>query len=154
MDKEILTDEIIVAEVDEIDKLRDDLAEMSDKYVRAMAEVENVRRRSAIDAESMLRARAIGVAEKFIPLIDAIDAARKHAPDDDGIATLAAAAANALTSVGIVKIETVGQQLNPAFHNAVATTDDGNAGIIVEEFQPGYMFGDTVIRPAMVVVAK
>ncbi|MCL2017704.1 MAG: nucleotide exchange factor GrpE [Alphaproteobacteria bacterium] len=153
--KEQIADETTVS-ADEIQQLREQIAELSDKYLRARAEAENTKRRASIDCDAAARTRAMLVAENFLPLIDAIDAAFAHAPDDSGIQTMASAAGGALAKVGILKIESVGQKLNPQFHNAVSTveTDDAESGIITEELQTGYMFGDTVLRTAMVIVAK
>lgn len=140
----------------EVEKLTAQLAEMNDKYLRLAAELENTRRRAALDAESRARTRAMGVAEKILPVTDAVDAALKHAPDDAGIQSMARALESAFAQIGIVKIETVGQPLNPMFHNAIQVVDGGDAqsNTIVEEMQTGYMFGDAVLRTAMVVVAK
>jgi molecular chaperone GrpE len=135
--------------------LRAQLADVSDKYMRAMAELENTRRRAALDAESGARARAMLVAENFLPLVDAVDAAAVHAPEDSGIKAMAAAMRGALAKVGMTRIDTAGAALNPSLHNAVSVEGkDGAApNAIVRELQAGYMFGDTVLRPAMVVVA-
>jgi len=132
------------------------LAEIEDKYIRAMAELENTKRRSRVDIESAAARRGIIVAEKFLPLIDAIHAALAHAPDDAGIQTLYSASESVLAGSGITKIETIGKKLNPLFHHAVSTaTDTGKEpDTIIEEFQSGYMMGDNILRPAMVVVAK
>ena len=140
----------------EIEKLSAQLAEMNDKYLRAVAELENTRRRSALDAESRARNRAMGVAEKILPVMDAVDAALKHAPDDAGIQSMARALESAFAQIGITKIESVGEPLNPMFHNAIQVVEcaDHATNTIVDEMQTGYMFGDTVLRTAMVVVAK
>ena len=73
-----------------IAELEKSLAEMNDKYLRVAAELENTRRRAAIDMESRARMRASSVAEKILPVSDAVDAALKHAPDDAGIKSMAA----------------------------------------------------------------
>lgn len=140
----------------DVEKLQNQLAEMNDKYLRMAAELENTRRRAALDAESRARNRAMGVAEKILPVMDAIDAALKHSPDDDGIKSMARAMESAFAQIGIVKIESIGEQLNPMFHNAIQVIDtpDKTTNTIVDEMQTGYMFGDTVLRTAMVVVAK
>ena len=131
------------------------IVELNDKYLRAMAELENIRRRAAIDSESAARARAASIAEKFLPLVDAINAAAAHLPDDEGIKALVSAAESALEKIGIVKIETVGQKLNPMFHNAVSVVESyAGADVIVAELVPGYIFGEAVLRPAMVIVGK
>ena len=138
------------------EKLQTQLAEMNDKYLRLAAELENTRRRAALDAESRARNRAMGVAEKILPVMDAVTAALKHSPDDEGIKSMARALESAFAQIGITKIESVGETLNPMFHNAIQVVDhpDAKTNTIVDEMQTGYMFGDTVLRTAMVIVAK
>ncbi|MCL2369476.1 MAG: nucleotide exchange factor GrpE [Alphaproteobacteria bacterium] len=139
-----------------VDTKDEQIAELQDKYIRAMAELENTKRRSTVDVQAAAARRGIMVAEKFLPLIDAIHAALSHAPDDEGIKTLYAASESVLAGIGIIKIDTVGQKLNPLFHHAIsASPSEGTEpDIILEEFQAGYMMGDNVLRPAMVVVSK
>ncbi len=140
----------------EIEKLNATIAELNDKYLRAVAEIENTRRRAAIDADAMARNRAMSVARHFLPVIDAVAAALKHNPDDAGVQSMSRAIDAACGAIGMIKIESVGQKLNPQFHNAIQMIDvaDTETNTIVEEMQAGYMFGDTVLRPAMVIVAK
>lgn len=140
----------------EIEKLTAQLADMNDKYLRMAAELENTRRRAALDAESRARNRAMSVAAKILPVMDAVDAALKHSPDDEGIKSMARALESSFAQIGITRIESIGEQLNPMFHNAIQVIDcaDKQSNTIVEEMQTGYMFGDTVLRTAMVVVAK
>lgn len=140
-----------------IAELEKSLADMNDKYLRAMAELENTRRRAAIDAESRARSRAMAVAEKILPVMDAVDVALKHAPDDEGIKSMAMALKSAFDSIGIVRMDAVGKPLDPNLHNAIQVVDapeNTPSNTVVEEMQAGYMFGDTVLRTAMVVVAK
>ncbi len=145
----------------ETEKLNSQIAELTDKFLRLAAELENTRRRAALDIESASRNRAMSVAKKFLPVMDAIQAAQEHAPDDAGIKSMAMAMNDAFTQIGITKIESVGQILNPLLHNAIQVVDaPGNAdskpapNTIISELQPGYMFGDTVLRTAMVTVCK
>lgn len=142
----------------QVDALIAEIKELNDKYLRTAAELENTRRRAALDAESRATRRAMGVAEKILPLMDAVESALKHRPDDDGIQAIARALDAAFAQIGITRIESVGQILNPMFHNAISVvekSDDSMAtNTITEEMQAGYMFGDTVMRTAMVVVCK
>ena len=144
------------AENSEIEKLNAQIADLNDKYLRVAAELENTRRRAAIDLDAAARNRAMSVARHFLPVIDAVYAALTHNPEDEGIKSMARAIEAACGNIGMVKIESVGQKLNPQFHNAVQVVEsaDTESNIIIEEMQAGYMFGDTVLRPAMVVVAK
>lgn len=137
--------------------LQTQVADLTDKYMRVAAELENTRRRAARDTESAARNLGMGIAKKFLPVMDACDQALKHTPDDAGIKSLAMALASAFTQIGIVKIESMGQQLNPQFHSAISTApadEEHKPNTIVNEVQTGYMYGDTVLRPAMVVVSK
>ena len=139
-----------------VEQLQKQLAEMNDKYLRLAAELENTRRRSELDAQSRARNRAISVAEKILPVMDAVDSALKHTPDDAGIKSMALALESAFNQIGITRIESVGKPLNPMHHNAiqVIAVPDATSNTVVDEMQAGYMFGDTVLRTAMVVVAK
>ncbi|MBR6597962.1 MAG: nucleotide exchange factor GrpE [Alphaproteobacteria bacterium] len=139
-----------------IDALNAQINELNDKYLRIAAELENTRRRAELDAQSRARNRAMGVAEKILPVMDAIDAALKHAPDDAGIQSMARAMESAFAQIGITRIESIGEQLNPIFHNAIQVIEcpDKKSNTIVDEMQPGYMFADTVLRTAMVIVCK
>ena len=145
----------------QVEQLTTQLAEMTDKYLRTAAELENTRRRAALDIESATRNRAMSIAKKFLPVMDAIESAQRHNPDDDGIKSMALAMQGAFAQIGITKIDSVDQKLNPMFHNAIqavpAPADADPApepNTIIEEMQPGYMFGDAVLRTAMVVVVK
>lgn len=141
-----------------IKQLNNKIGELNDKYLRVAAELENTRRRAALDVESVSRNRAMGVAEKILPVMDAVQSALKHNPDDEGIKSMERALQNAFAQIGITKIESVGQPLNPQFHNAIQMIDKPDektaTNTIVEELQTGYMFGDTVLRTAMVIVSK
>ena len=161
-EKEVSVESVSVEDVapntpdTDIEKLQNQLAEMNDKYLRIAAELENTRRRAALDAESRARNRAMGVAEKILPVMDAIDAALKHTPDDEGIKSMARAMESAFAQIGIVKIESIGEPLNPMFHNAIQVVEspDKKPNTVIDEMQTGYMFGDTILRTAMVIVSK
>ena len=88
--------------------------------------------------------------------MDAVDAALKHTPDDAGIKSMALALESAFNQIGITRIESVGKPLNPMHHNAiqVIAVPDATSNTVVDEMQAGYMFGDTVLRTAMVIVSK
>lgn len=161
-DKEVSVESVSVEEVatkqptPEKDTMAEKIAELNDKYLRLAAELENTRRRAALDAQSRARNSAMSVAEKILPVMDAVDAALKHAPDDAGIQSMARALESAFEQIGISKIKSVGEPLNPMYHNAIQVVECPNtkSNIIVDEMQSGYMFDDIVLRTAMVVVSK
>ena len=149
--------DVVDDSAEKIAKLTEDLAAANDRILRLAAELENTRRRATLDAESRARTRAMGVAEKLLPVMDAVLVALKHSPEDEGMKSLLRALESSFAQIGIVKIESVGAVMNPMFHNAIQVVpvpEGGKPNTIVEELQSGYMFGDSVLRTAMVVVAK
>ena len=160
-DTDASTPDSEIDDAERVEKLSAQLTELTDKYLRLAAELENTRRRAALDMESATRNRAMAIAKKFLPVMDAIDSATSHNPDDEGIKSMRLAMESAFAQIGITKIESLGHVLNPQFHNAIQVIDapaDADTrpapNTIVQELQPGYMFGDTVLRTAMVVVCK
>ena len=160
-DTDASTPDSEIDDAERVEKLSAQLTELTDKYLRLAAELENTRRRAALDMETATRNRAMAIAKKFLPVMDAIDSATLHNPDDEGIKSMRLAMESAFAQIGITKIESLGQVLNPQFHNAIQVIDtpaDADThpapNTIVQELQPGYMFGDTVLRTAMVVVCK
>lgn len=165
-DKEVKVEEVSVdtepvaqdaqENIDETEQLKQQVADVTDKYMRAVAELDNTRRRMTRDMESLARNRAMSVAKEFLPVMDAITAALNINPDDDGVKSMYSAMESAFARIGIVKIESVGQKLNPQFHNAIQLTEspDSEPNTIIQEMQAGYMFADSVLRPAMVIVSK
>ncbi len=142
-----------------IDDLNNQISELNDKFLRTAAELDNTRRRAALDGQSLARSARIAIIEKILPVIDAVEAALKHNPTDEGILSMSRAIDGAFSQIGITKIESVGQTLNPQFHNAIQvvarTESDTTApNTITQDLQTGYMFGDTVLRTAMVIVCK
>ncbi len=170
-DKEVKTEEVSIDTAtpetvenkpdDTVEKLNAQIAELNDKYLRLAAELENTRRRSALDAESRARNRAMGIAEKILPVMDAIDAALNHNPTDAGIKSMAMAMESAFEQIGITRIKSVGEILNPQLHNAIQVIEPTSEtdmrpvpNTIIQEMQAGYMYGDNILRTAMVVVSK
>ena len=163
-EKTVKTEEVSLADTAQgaeiapvVDERDEKIAELNDKYLRTAAELENTRRRAALDIDAAARNRAMGIARNFLPVVDAINAAMAHNPDDAGVVAMSRAIDAALTQCGIRKIESIGQPLNPQYHNAIQAIDapeNTGANTILEEMQAGYMFDDTVLRPAMVIVAK
>lgn len=168
-EKEIITENDVtetnsVVNNAELESALSQVADLNDKYLRAVAEIENTRRRASLDAESTARNRVLSLIEKFLPLIDAIDAAKTHEPNDEGIISISKTLESALIKMGITKIETIGQLLNPQFHKVLQVIDTPKSdepcafksipNTIVGELQSGYMFGETILRPASVVVQK
>jgi|SRR6478672_7057307 len=135
-----------------------------DQYLRAMAELDNVRKRARRDV-AQAEARGIAkLAKELLPAIDnfarALDAAESQ-PENrdhhltDGIRLVQNELLSALARVGIEPDSPKGQPFDPHCHEAIAQqpVEGAASGTIVEVYSQGYRYRDDVLRPAKVVVA-
>jgi molecular chaperone GrpE len=135
-----------------------------DKWLRAAAELDNVRKRARRDVGAA-EARGIGkLARELLPALDNFEralAAAEAQPENrdhhltDGIRLVQSELLGALARVGIEPVSPKGERFDPHRHEAVAQqpVDGAEPGTIVEVYSAGYTYGDDVLRPAKVVVA-
>ena len=139
------------------------IEDLTDKLTRQMAEFDNFRKRTEKEKSAMFEVGARSVVEKILPTVDnferglaSVSEEQKEEPFVQGMEKVYRQLIASLEAIGVKQIEAVGQEFDPNFHNAVMHVDDEEAGdnIIVEEFQKGYMYRDTVVRHSMVKVAN
>jgi molecular chaperone GrpE len=144
-------------------------AEKADEYLelaqRTRAEFENYRKRTAKEAAAAQERGAAKLALELLPAIDNLDRALAHAaaaPGENGDASLLSGIRHvhsdvlaALKRAGIEPFSPEGEQFDPQYHEAVAQQPFEGAvpGTVVEVYQRGYRRGESVLRPARVVVA-
>ena len=143
------------------DKRDEQIEQLNDKVMRQMAEFENFRRRTEIEKSQMFATGAKSIVEKILPVVDNFERGLATVeegadPFADGMLMIYKQLLTTLDEVGVKPIEAVGQEFNPDFHNAVMHVEDEEVGenIVVEEFQKGYMYNDSVVRHSMVKVAN
>ena len=143
--------------------------ELRDKYLRAVAEAENIRKRAEREiAESRAYGIAyfardiLGVAENLTRALEAIDPDARAAAEGtlkallDGVDLTQRELQKALEKHGIRRLDPTGEKFDPNYHQAMYEIPDPNVatGTVVEVMQTGYAIGDRVLRPALVAVAK
>ena len=142
-----------------------DFQTLSDKYLRLAAEYDNFRRRSQKEKEALYSDSIAMVVKELLPVFDNLDraglAAAQYSHEDakkiaEGITMIQKQVEQALTRLGVCKIECEGQTFNPELHEAVMHVEDESQGtsIVVAELQAGYRRDDRVIRHSMVKVAN
>lgn len=145
------------------DKKDEKIEELTDMVKRQMAEFDNYRKRTEKEKASMYEIGAREVIEKILPIVDnferglaAVPEEEKESPFVDGMNKIYRQILSSFEGMGVKAIESVGQEFNPDYHNAVMHVEDEEAGenMVVEEFQKGYTYKDTVIRHSMVKVAN
>ena len=147
----------------EIEKKDELIKEQNEKYIRLMAEFDNYRKRTEKEKAGMYAMGAKDVVEKILPVVDNFErgfslVAEEDAEDPftEGMQKIYKQLMTTLTDLGVTPIEAVGKDFDPNLHNAVMHVDDESVGenIVVQEFQKGYMYKDSVVRHSMVQVAN
>jgi molecular chaperone GrpE len=137
------------------------IAELEDLRLRALADLDNVRKRCAEQvSRTEAQTRAV-VARQWLPVVDNLDLALAHADADpgaivEGIRAVRAQALDVLARLGFPRREDRGARFDPARHEAVATRPDpgAEADVVAEVVRPAYGDGDHQLRAAQVVVAR
>ena len=143
------------------DKRDEKIEELNDRLMRNLAEFENFRNRSEKEKSAMFEIGARSVIEKILPVVDTLERGfdglseeEKETPFAKGIEAVYKQLMTGFEEMGVKPIEAVGQEFNPDFHNAVMHDEDDSdeTNIVIEEFQKGYMYKDSVVRHSMVKV--
>jgi molecular chaperone GrpE len=156
---------------DEAVEVQEDLDELvrkaaqRDEYLalaqRTQADFENYRKRVAREAAAAQERGVVSLAKELLPALDNLDRAIAAAAADDpllqGVRLVRSELSAALARAGIESFSPAGEVFDPTLHEAVATApqplDGAESGTVVEVYQAGYRLGESVIRPARVVVA-
>ena len=153
---------------DELELAYGEVADLKDKLLRAMAETENLRRRSEKEKSDLRKYAIADFARDMLTVSDnlqrALAAVSEEARQDneelslllEGVEMTQRELQGHLDKHGITEIATLGEKLDPNLHQAVVQIDHPEAphGTIVQVMQPGYMIQDRLLRAAMVGVSK
>ena len=146
---------------EELEKLKMQLADEKDKYLRLAAEYDNYRKRSQKERETVYADVRSDTVEKFLPVYDNLGRALKQATTDEayykGVEMIMAQLQEIMANAGVTEIDAAaGTAFDPNIHNAVMHVEDEALGesVIAEEFQKGFKLGDKVLRCSIVKVAN
>jgi molecular chaperone GrpE len=146
----------------EIARLRRELDEKNDRYLRAVADMENARRRAQRERDDYVRYANETLLRDLLPALDnldrALEAARAGTTDSgmlEGVALIQRDMLKALERHGLERYSAVGSPFDPTRHEAVARviTAEHPENTVVSETMPGYFLNGRVLRPAMVAVS-
>lgn len=139
------------------------IADLEDRLKRQIAEFDNFRKRTEKEKSAMFDMGARHIIEAILPTIDNFERGLKTAPEDkeakafyEGMEMIYKQMLKVLSDVGVTAIDCLDKEFDLNLHNAVMHVEDEAYGnnIIIEEFQKGYKYKDTVIRHSMVKVAN
>lgn len=135
-------------------------SEYKDSWLRSQADFQNYKKRLERDNEMMYVSMKGDIIKKVLPILDDLERALQNRRADDpwanGIELVVHKFENILESEGVKKIEALGAEFDPNFHEAISheTADGAKSGSVIGVVQNGYMLGERVIRPALVRVAQ
>lgn len=145
----------------EIEKLTEEAAQTKDLLMRTAAEFDNYKKRTQREAERIGADARAAFAKQLLPIVDNLERAEQNTLADTedykkGIDMTTKQFFEILKNLGLEEIDAKDQVFDPNFHYAVSQVENEEAesDTVAEVFQKGYKMGDTVIRPAMVVVNK
>jgi len=152
---------------DIIDKLNEEISSLKDQRLRAIAELENFRKRAEKDQSDALKYGISNFAKEIINISDNIERAQSSIPEEaknnetikpviEGIDLIAQSVVTTFEKIGIKKIESLNEKFDHNLHQAMMEIEnyDLEPGTIVQELIPGYTLHDRLLRPAMVGVSK
>ncbi len=136
------------------------IAELEDKWRRALADLDNLRKRHARERPGELAAERARVAGAWLPVIDNLELALAHADASDpivqGVRAVRDQAVEVLRGLGYPRNEETGVPFDPALHEVVTMVDaaDTAPNTVVQVIRPGYGEPDRQLRPAAVAVSR
>ena len=152
---------------DLVAKLNEEITSLKDQRLRAIAELENFRKRSEKDQSDALKYGISNFAKEIINIRDNIERAQSSISEEaknneaiksviEGIDLIAQSVVSTFEKIGVKKIESLNEKFDHNLHQAMMEIENGDLepGTIVQELIPGYTLHDRLLRPAMVGVSK
>jgi molecular chaperone GrpE len=153
-----------VEEISEVDKLKAEIAEWKDKYIRQAAEFDNFRKRSAREKVELIQTAGKDIITSLLEVLDDSERAQKQLESSDNITALKEGVhlvfnkfRNILQSKGLKPMESINKDFDPDIHEAITeipAPSEALQGKVIDEVQKGYYLNDKIIRFAKVVVGK
>ncbi len=149
--------------IQKINELKKQVETNYDLYLRAQAEIENIKKRNQKAKEEWVKYANENLIKELLPVIDNLEKALSHSNNENAIDALREGVEltlkglkNTLCKAGLEEIECIGKPFDPNYHEAVSEQEDENKepGTVLQELQKGYILNQRLIRPSMVVVCK
>jgi molecular chaperone GrpE len=148
---------------DETEKLRQDLKTANDLYLRALAEIENIRKRATREREEYIKFATLPLIKKLLNIIDDLErAVSMFDPQQDpetlvkGVEMINNRLKEIIKDEGVETVNALGEQFDPQYHQplTIENNDEYEENTIIEELQKGYIMHGRLIRPSLVKVSK
>jgi len=160
---EVAEDQTPDVQMDELATARAEAQQKQELYLRAMAEMDNLRKRQQREKEDLTKFCNENILREILPVIDNLERAIEHAGEQaevngllEGVEMTLNQFNSVLKKFGVETIRAKGERFNPDHHQAMGQleTHEVEANHVVQELQKGYLLNNRLLRPAMVMVAR
>lgn len=148
---------------EELSKAREESRQNYDRYLRTMAELENLRKRTTREREEYIKFAPVPLIKKILPIIDDLERALSMSRDHQDFASLQKGVEMIMKSLqelikseGVQVIEAAGKPFDPEFHEPLVLEENSEhpSNTVIAELQKGYVMHGRVLRPSLVKVSN
>tara|TARA_X000001036_G_C20608638_1_gene778080 strand:+ start:207 stop:719 length:513 start_codon:yes stop_codon:yes gene_type:complete len=144
-----------------INELKSKVKLSEDKHIRLLAEFDNFKKRKVNEIEKLIKYEGFDFFKSVLPILDDIDRTlnlkdvKKNKSIFDGFSMIKSKISNILESKEIATYDSINENFNPEFHEAIMMKKSKkDSNLVIEEYEKGYMYKDKVLRHAKVVVSE
>jgi molecular chaperone GrpE len=145
------------------ESLQEEIGRLQDLWLRARAELDNARKRKAKEMSELRQRTREDIVRELLPIIDNLERAAESTQTSadieavtQGVTMVLRGFQDTADRIGLRRVESVGARFDPAKHEAWQHTEtaEHQIGTVIAEFEPGYLLGTRLLRPAKVAVAR
>ncbi|MBW1720841.1 MAG: nucleotide exchange factor GrpE [Deltaproteobacteria bacterium] len=149
--------------IERLKGLEEEKSRIFDLYLRAQAEMENLKKRTKKEKEDWRKYANESLIKEILPVMDNLEKAVSHSGDENsmdalkqGVELTLKGLKDCLKKFGLEEVKAEGEPFDPCYHEAVSEGEDDTVkpGTVIHQLQKGYILNERLIRPAMVVVSK
>jgi len=146
------------------EKVENDVNEIKNRYVRTLADIENLRKRTKKEVEDMKKYAVTSLLKDFLPVVDNLKRAIEHVSEEEkktnplaeGVILVHKQFQDALEKNSVKSFNALNEIFDPTKHEALQMVDNDELpnNTVITEYETGYFIGDRLLRPAKVIVTK
>ncbi|HWP95537.1 MAG TPA: nucleotide exchange factor GrpE [Syntrophomonadaceae bacterium] len=161
--KEAITPDADQTLEQELDKAREESRQNYDRYVRTLAEIENLRKRTTREREEYIKFAPVPLIKKILPIIDDLERAltmstsqQDYASLHKGVEMIVKSMHEIIKTEGVQAIDAAGKPFDPEFHEPLVLEESSEhpSNTVIDELQKGYIMHGRVLRPSLVKVSS
>lgn len=148
-----------IGSTDKVKQMEEEIVALRERSLRALADLENYRRRSEKERDELMRYAGFEMLREFLDVVDNLERAlgSQGSLEDltQGVQMIHRQLLDVLRRFGVERVESKGEAFDPAVHEAVAKVEDSTVkeATVIDEMQSGFVMHDRLLRPAIVRVA-